>query len=945
MAIIDNDGWSFPGARWWKFDFHTHTPASIDYGKGPQSASLRQTTPADWLLDFMRSGVDCVAVTDHNSGEWIDDLRSALSKLEQEQHPDFRPLHLFPGIEVTANGGTHVLALFDPKASSDTVERLLGAIRYRGEHGKSDIAAEASVIQIVEEVDKAGGIAVPAHADEEDGAWELTGNTLSPLLDSPGLFAVEIKDPQSQPHPLYVHRKIGWAEVLGSDSHHPASSNQARYPGSHFTWVKMSTPSIEGLRLALLDGGGFSLRRSDEIDPFDPHAIPKNRIQTIELVNARYMGNGIPARLEFGPWLNALIGGRGTGKSTVVHGLRLVAQRKEEMNDLDERSTPRQTFERFNKVPPNRNAEGGLRADTEIICTFMRDEVLHRLLWRQDGTGVPVQEQSRDGTWTDSASQAISGERFGMKIFSQGQIAEMAGENQLPLLQAIDEAAGVADLKENMELARSAFYATKAQIRDLDNKLVREETLSVQRQDVDRKLQRFEGNDHAAILTTRRHHGQQQTEVDKRFASLEGCAERIEETADELQLENWPDGLLDENLEEDQDVIKAFADLKENVRSAAQELRQVAQRLRERTDIKREELANSKWRLSVESSSTSYTELLQKLQEEGISDLEEYDPLVKQRRRLDGEQSALEAEKVEKDKLVIRAKQELVAVANARRAISEARVEFLSKNLSQNQFVRIALRQYGDDPRMIERSLREALGVPDDRFQDDILQYGVNGPQKGIVAFLLSDLPETPTDRIAKMETRLNNLKSQLASACLGQGDFGGHFNNYLVRQHGLNLGLVDQLDTWFPEDALDVRYNRSGDGEDFQPITQASAGQRAAAMLAFLLAHGEEPLVLDQPEDDLDNQLIYDLVVQQIRESKLRRQIIVVTHNPNIVVNGDAEMLQVLEFGQGQCFVAQSGSMQEKPMRDKVCEVLEGGREAFERRYRRLGSEISSVG
>ena len=114
--------------------------------------------------------------------------------------------------------------------------------------------------------------------------------------------------------------------------------------------------------------------------------------------------------------------------------------------------------------------------------------------------------------------------------------------------------------------------------------------------------------------------------------------------------------------------------------------------------------------------------------------------------------------------------------------------------------------------------------------------------------------------------------------------------------------------------------------------------------MLAFLLAHGEEPLILDQPEDDLDNQLIYDLVVQQIRENKLRRQIIVVTHNPNIVVNGDAELLHALEFQSGQCVVAQSGSLQEKAMRDKVCQVMEGGREAFERRYRRLGPEIGNI-
>lgn len=97
---------------------------------------------------------------------------------------------------------------------------------------------------------------------------------------------------------------------------------------------------------------------------------------------------------------------------------------------------------------------------------------------------------------------------------------------------------------------------------------------------------------------------------------------------------------------------------------------------------------------------------------------------------------------------------------------------------------------------------------------------------------------------------------------------------------------------------------------------------------------------MLDQPEDDLDNHLIYDLAVRQ-RENKRRRQIIVVTHNPNIVVNGDADMLHALDFQSGQCIVTQSGSLQDPAMREEVCRrIMEGGREAFERRYRRLARE-----
>ena len=129
--------WCYPGARWWKFDLHTHTPASRDYGKGPRQAALRGISPKEWLLGFMRAGVDCVAVTDHNSGDWIDPLKHALQELQSESHADFRPLHLFPGMEITANGGAHVLAILDLDRSSADVATLLGSVGYRRERGRA----------------------------------------------------------------------------------------------------------------------------------------------------------------------------------------------------------------------------------------------------------------------------------------------------------------------------------------------------------------------------------------------------------------------------------------------------------------------------------------------------------------------------------------------------------------------------------------------------------------------------------------------------------------------------------------------------------------------------------------------------------------------------------------------------------------------------------------
>ena len=118
--------WRWNGARWWKFDFHTHTPASDDYGKGPDQETLRRRPPVEWVLDYMRAEVDCVAVTDHNTGGWIDRLKEEITKLEESAHPDYRELHLFPGMEISVNGGIHLLSIFDPSKTSSDLDALRG---------------------------------------------------------------------------------------------------------------------------------------------------------------------------------------------------------------------------------------------------------------------------------------------------------------------------------------------------------------------------------------------------------------------------------------------------------------------------------------------------------------------------------------------------------------------------------------------------------------------------------------------------------------------------------------------------------------------------------------------------------------------------------------------------------------------------------------------------
>lgn len=930
--------WKYPGARWWKFDFHTHTPASSDTYWVKQGLSW---TPQQWLLSYMQAGIDCVAVTDHNSGAWIDTLKNAYEAMRAAPPAGFRELHLFPGVEISVNGGFHLLALFDKAESTSDIDTLLGKVDYDGTKGDSDGVTLKAAAEVLDAVCGAGGLPIPAHADGPKGLLRLKdGSTASSVLDAQTLRQVcdrerivgmEVVQPTFTKPQVYVDAKCAWTEVVGSDCHGVPNGPA---PGERFTWVKMARPSIDGLRLALLDGARFSVRRSDAPGGFDPFHLPEHFIEEITVSDARYMGRGQPAVLPLSPWFNALVGGRGTGKSTVVHALRLAYRRDEEVENLNTECA--RVYKAFKRIPKDRSDTGGLAASTEILVRVSRDGIPHRLRWRQDTTRPAVEELQGD-SWVAASSQGITAERFPIRMFSQGQIAALAGDSHDALLGLIDEVASTREAKRALLETTQRFLSARAQTRAAEAKLKGRDEAAVKLEDVTRKLAGFEGKQHAEILKTYQRRSRQQRELDRQLEAARTLSERVDVVATSLLTDDPPGGLFEAEDSADQTALDIIKQIRAAVVKAASELHAAGAALRASEAQARAELNVGIWRVARAEADNKYGALAAELQTQGVTDPSEYGKLVQERQRLETELERFDSLRRERDKLAADAVNHLNLARHARRALSTARRAFLDDSLATNRYVRIALVPYGRDERAIEAELREVLSAKDDRFGDDILAWEADEPKRGLVADLLHDLPGD-SSRAGAIELRLDSLGQRFEAAAAGRAEFGGHFNNYLQRECSKHPELLDRLRVFAPEDALQVEYSPKGDGLNFRPINQASAGQRAAAMLAFLLAQGTEPIVLDQPEDDLDNHLIYELVVTQIRENRMRRQLIVVTHNPNIVVNGDAEMLHALDFLAGQCRVVQSGSLQERAMRDEVCRVMEGGVEAFEGRYKRLG-------
>ncbi|HWW77155.1 MAG TPA: hypothetical protein VNZ44_17260 [Pyrinomonadaceae bacterium] len=140
------------------------------------------------------------------------------------------------------------------------------------------------------------------------------------------------------------------------------------------------------------------------------------------------------------------------------------------------------------------------------------------------------------------------------------------------------------------------------------------------------------------------------------------------------------------------------------------------------------------------------------------------------------------------------------------------------------------------------------------------------------------------------------------------------------------------ELEAMRPEDVISIELNvGSAKSPIYKDASELSRGQKCTALLPLLLARRRTPLVIDQPEDNLDNHFIFRTVVGSIRQLKDRRQMIFITHNANIPVLAEADMIVVMGADGNTGRVEKVGTLDE--CQQEIIDLLEGGKEAFEKR------------
>lgn len=897
-----SEGWlqQHVGARWWAVDVHAHSPASFDYGglDGRANVESKPSFP-EWIQAYIAAGVDGIVVTDHNSHDGIEPARQALEDLRRE-HPELPAFVIFPGVEITATGGIHILGVFAPSSDADVVNRALTLCRYTGTRGASDQTANMTVADIASEIVGLGGICIPAHADQARGIFSMDDRELAALARSPHLLAVEVVDNAQ----VRTADKYGWVPVLGSDAHHLSTDScppgtEAKAPGSHLTLFKAETLDLDGLRLALTDPGESVRRRRSGYA--DLNSITHGHINSVKVMRGHTANEYV-----FGPWMNCLIGGRGVGKSTIIEVLRLALGRSHEVKGF--------VAEDLGRFSPDAEAhERWWDSETKIVVDYTKDQRRLRVTWSGSNPQKPDLHLWTGDCWEEQSGRAA--DRAPVRIFSQKQIYELATSPQ-SFLTILDDMPTIQRnaWDEEYEELKLRYRGERNKLRQLLAETEKADRIRGQLEEVQGRLR------HLAALR-----------ASDEYLELEAAEARIRDAkaADEQALR------LEQQLATDADTLRSLAtdalrateseSRAATYAAAAELLGQASAVLSVGRQAWEAQGTALRWAKQIEDLNTWLSE------QGGSTGMSAEQTRADRQLEVELESGLHEVATSEETKL-----QQQLVIDQIMAEISSKRTELFTRRrwytdqlgAAADSPTKVEVHEQGDVEHIVE-GLRILLNCPE--------SFESAFSNAGVPASLLIHQPKNPRfpQRVAEFKQSLIELVQVGPASVIGQSmTVDRRFYTRLANADIFDL--VTSIMLWFPEDLVSVRY-RPRDGQGYIAVDRGSPGQKTAALLTVILQMGADPLVLDQPEDDLENKLIRYLAVETLRTIKSDRQLIISTHNANVVVTSAAENILVLEHGDLVPGIEAQGTLQTVEVKNNVCEILEGGAEAIETRYRRL--------
>lgn len=847
MVEFDTAG----GAQFVKADLHFHTPGSYDY---------EDEVSAEELIEaFEAEDLELVAVTDHNTTGFYEELEEAAAD---------SPVTVLPGVEITTGQSgehqIHMTAIFPPERADD-IDNLLYEVGADGD--PQDTIAGSTIPAICEEVRSFDGLPILAHIDANAGAHhelsERENPTRQEVFDTENVAALEVTSLDTRDEfPEFTH-------IRSSDAH---SISQV---GRGYTYLKMNEPTFEGLRTALSD--------------------PESRVSIAGQFNNHVSIDGLLVKngflqnrhLQFNKNLNCLIGGKGTGKSSVLEHIRYAL-------DIEPRSES--IAGEYRDLIASTLGDDG---EIELLITGSNnDQYKISREWGEEPEIERVSAENPDEAESiDIPIEQLRSEFFDAEIHSQRELLELA-RNQTDQLNLLDS---YFDIDEEKDERKSI----KGEIREVSRDIA---SLEEEVDELIGKKHRFDTlNEQVEMMKEKGvvEYVEGQEDWERERAALSGAVEEVD------KLESTVDSLDLSDIVADIEVDSGpNSDLLTSAQEAIQELNeQVAEHeeeLLETVEDARGEIGRIRgdWNDENEEREEEHAALADEIEDEiGVNIDEFFEKQAKMQslsgvgEELEESQAELEAAKDEKAELFER-------LHDARAELTNAREDGITDLNGELHDVRVSLRGQSNRSEYVD---------------------WINHVLKG------SRVHTDDKERIAEMfapHELADVVRRDDADQLIEHADVSSTAAENFLNHDDLNERLVE-LELLEVRDQPIIELNDSG----WKELSKMSDGQQCTTLLSITMVERDVPLIIDQPEDMLDNKFIFSEVVQLVRSIKHDRQIIAATHNANIPVLGDAEQIIVMRSNAATGFYGECGSIDSEDVKELTQDILEGGEQAFKRR------------
>jgi hypothetical protein len=949
------------GSEWRKWDLHVHTKLDSDYSfHSDSSISSKEQNDEEYpkiFIEYLYSvkNLGVIAITDHNKGDWIDKLIDENDRYVSENGKD--KITILPGVEIESGDGIHLLVIFNPDTQLENVKRNFRKLTWKEtiEHfitatkNPSNPNTFKTTEEIMEEAKNWDAVCIFAHVTSDKGFFRISSGdrktkiykyNLTQIFQIPKeditdngiLNIINGKDPN------YGNKSV--TKITASDA------KGLKDIGTNNCWIK-ADPTFEGLKQII-----YEPEDRVYIGEEPPHKIERNKIiKSITISNSnKWFEDNKPISLNEG--LVSIIGGKGTGKTAILDLIAYAAGSYKcyEEDEMKSKSFLKKAFKELKGA--NIKLEWDDGAPDEIIISDKLEEAV------KEGK---VRYLPQD--FTDQLCSEIG----------KGELEKQI-ENVIFQKIPSENRANFTDFKSykdtQLKVINDKKNRVSEQIAEINlkihehNKLIRsKDKIKEEIKKVDSEIERFhnemekisdllkDSKDQKEILNKLNSSIDKRSELEKIISGLNTKLLKIEEIENEIdRFREYSEAFI-KRLKNDFREIEITQTEIEKIKLVLypENLKQILDdRKKEiREEIKKQKTNLDKINKDIKELSDKIT--VEKSKQDKIKEINK----------------SLSDLKKKKDSL----NNDIEKIKEAEKTLTELLDS--RRNLFANYFELI----FEEKERLKEiysplRNILEESGEENEKLFDFTVKFNFDINAMADEGHKLIDLRAEGRFRQSRAEMLRMELEKLRFTLNLDEQKISEEdkesIEKFLEEVRKLfgkdEKEIISQLkkerytkmdfDNWlFSTKYYSMSYSIKFNGIE---LNNLSPGLKGVALLILFLEldrDDKRPILIDQPEENLDNRSVYITLMRYFRESKKRRQIIIVTHNPNLVVNADSEQVIVANFDKGlekqiSRISYVSGSLEntfkndsvniileKKGIREHVCEILEGGEEAFKKR------------